>query len=44
MRGATQTDKDNKGYEITRPVVTTTRRMNPNEEKKKKGLEMLERL
>jgi len=44
MRGANQTDKDNKGYEITQPVVTTTVRRNPNEQKKKKGLEMRERL
>jgi len=34
-----RTNKDNKGYEITRPVVTTAVRRNPKE-KRRKGYEI----
>ena len=35
VRGAKRTNKDNKGYEITRTVVMTAVRGNPNEQGRK---------
>jgi len=43
VRGATRTNKDNKGYEITRPVVTTAVRRNPKE-KEERAMRLLDQL